>query len=58
MLIRRIDNQPPGSEIIASGTSCRHQIVDLSNVRPKHMVELSRMRSHDYGGVGVGVELR
>ncbi len=39
-LIDKIDNQPPGTEIIASGTSCRHQISDLTNVRPKHMVEL------------------
>src|SRR6266700_1080731 len=39
-LIDKIDNQSPGTEIIASGTSCRHQIVDLTNVRPKHMAEL------------------
>ena len=24
-LLDEIDNQPPGTEIIASGTSCRHQ---------------------------------
>ena len=36
----KIDRQPAGSEIIASGTSCRHQIVDLSSTRPKHMAEL------------------
>jgi FAD/FMN-containing dehydrogenase/Fe-S oxidoreductase len=39
-LIDKIDSQPPGTEIIASGTSCRHQIVDLTNTRPKHMAEL------------------
>jgi FAD/FMN-containing dehydrogenase/Fe-S oxidoreductase len=39
-LLDHIDNQPPGTEIIASGTSCRHQITDLSNARPKHMAEL------------------
>jgi FAD/FMN-containing dehydrogenase/Fe-S oxidoreductase len=39
-LIDKIENQPPGTEIIASGTSCRHQISDLTNVHPKHMVEL------------------
>ena len=39
-LIDNIDNQPPGTEIIASGTSCRHQISDLTNLRPKHMAEL------------------
>jgi FAD/FMN-containing dehydrogenase/Fe-S oxidoreductase len=39
-LIDQIDNQPPGTEITASGTSCRHQISDLTSARPKHMVEL------------------
>jgi Fe-S oxidoreductase len=39
-LLDAIDNQPAGTEIIASGTSCRHQIVDLTNRHPKHMAEL------------------
>jgi FAD/FMN-containing dehydrogenase/Fe-S oxidoreductase len=39
-LIDKIDDQPCGTEIIASGTSCRHQITDLTSVRPKHMAEL------------------
>ena len=39
-LLDQIDNQPAGTEVIASGTSCRHQISDLTNVRPKHMAEL------------------
>ena len=39
-LIDKIEKQPPGTEIIASGISCRHQIVDLTNARPKHMAEL------------------
>jgi FAD/FMN-containing dehydrogenase/Fe-S oxidoreductase len=39
-LLDTIDNQPPGTQIIASGTSCRHQIADLSNARAKHMAEL------------------
>src|SRR5207237_10537853 len=39
-LLDAIENQPPGTEVIASGTSCRHQITDLTNVRPKHMAEL------------------
>ena len=39
-LLDKIDNQPPGKEVIASGTSCRHQISDLANVQPKHMAEL------------------
>jgi Fe-S oxidoreductase len=46
-LLDQIDNQPrtlSGSaaytEVIASGTSCRHQITDLTNLHPKHMAEL------------------
>ncbi|PYJ01903.1 MAG: hypothetical protein DMF00_03290 [Verrucomicrobia bacterium] len=39
-LFDAIDNQPPATEIIASGTSCRHQISDLSNTRARHMAEL------------------
>ncbi|HTH19980.1 MAG TPA: heterodisulfide reductase-related iron-sulfur binding cluster, partial [Candidatus Udaeobacter sp.] len=39
-LLIQIDNQPPGTEVIASGTSCRHQITDLTSIRPKHMAEL------------------
>jgi Fe-S oxidoreductase len=38
-LMRKIDNQQ-ADVVIASGTSCRHQIVDLSSVGPKHMAEL------------------
>jgi FAD/FMN-containing dehydrogenase/Fe-S oxidoreductase len=39
-LLDQIDNQPHGTEVVASGTSCRHQIIDLTTVRPKHMAEL------------------
>ena len=39
-LLDAIDNQPAGTEIIASGTSCRHQIGDLTKARAKHMAEL------------------
>jgi Fe-S oxidoreductase len=39
-LLDQIDNQRPGTEVIASGTSCRHQITDLTSIRPKHMAEL------------------
>ncbi len=38
-LIDKLENQGRGTEVIASGTSCRHQITDLSNIRPKHMAE-------------------
>jgi Fe-S oxidoreductase len=30
----------PAATIVASGTSCRHQIEHLTPVRPKHMAEL------------------
>jgi len=39
-LLDAIENQPPGTAIVASGTSCRHQLADLSAARPKHMAEL------------------
>jgi Fe-S oxidoreductase len=39
-LLDQIDTQPPGTTVIASGTSCRHQISDLTNLQPKHMAEL------------------
>jgi Fe-S oxidoreductase len=39
-LLDQIENQSPGTEVIASGTSCRHQITDLTSLRPKHMAEL------------------
>jgi FAD/FMN-containing dehydrogenase/Fe-S oxidoreductase len=38
-LLDQIDSQPRGTEVIASGTSCRHQITDLTNLRPKHMAQ-------------------
>jgi Fe-S oxidoreductase len=38
-LLRKIDRQQ-ADVVIASGTSCRHQIVDLSERWPKHMAEL------------------
>jgi FAD/FMN-containing dehydrogenase/Fe-S oxidoreductase len=39
-LLDQINHQHPGAQIIASGTSCRHQITDLTNLQPKHMAEL------------------
>ena len=39
-LLDQLENQPPGTEVIASGTSCRHQITDLTNLHPKHIAEL------------------
>ncbi|MEP6709315.1 MAG: FAD-linked oxidase C-terminal domain-containing protein, partial [Verrucomicrobiota bacterium] len=39
-LIQKIADQPRDAVVIASGTSCRHQITDLSTAQPKHMAEL------------------
>ena len=39
-LIDKLESQGLGTQIIASGTSCRHQISDLTNIRPKHMAEV------------------
>ena len=39
-LVRKVTAQPHDAVIIASGTSCRHQIEHLTPVRPKHMAEL------------------
>jgi FAD/FMN-containing dehydrogenase/Fe-S oxidoreductase len=38
-LLGKIANEQP-DVVVASGTSCRHQISDLTNARPKHMAEL------------------
>jgi Fe-S oxidoreductase len=39
-LIEKVIQQPPDTVVVASGTSCRHQINDLTPVHPKHMAEL------------------
>jgi FAD/FMN-containing dehydrogenase/Fe-S oxidoreductase len=39
-LLRAIERQPADSIIVASGTSCRHQIEHLSTARPRHMAEV------------------
>lgn len=39
-LVRKIAAQPANTILVASGTSCRHQIEHLTPVRPKHMAEL------------------
>jgi len=35
-----IARQPPGAVVVASGTSCRHQIAHLSPAQPQHMAEV------------------
>jgi Fe-S oxidoreductase len=39
-LAQYVRHQPYGTSIVASGTSCRHQIEHLAPVRAKHMAEL------------------
>jgi Fe-S oxidoreductase len=39
-LVRKIEAQPNGCTIVASGTSCRHQIEHMTDRKPKHMAEL------------------
>jgi len=39
-LVSNIKRQPSDTTIVASGTSCRHQIEHLAPVHPKHMAEL------------------
>jgi FAD/FMN-containing dehydrogenase/Fe-S oxidoreductase len=39
-LAQKVRGQPFGTVVVASGTSCRHQIEHLAPVRAKHMAEL------------------
>jgi FAD/FMN-containing dehydrogenase/Fe-S oxidoreductase len=39
-MLEKIRAEGMGATIVASGTSCRHQISELSEARPKHMVEV------------------
>jgi Fe-S oxidoreductase len=39
-LVQQVNAQPPGTVIVASGTSCRHQLEHLTPAHPKHMAEL------------------
>ncbi len=39
-LVRLIEDLPDGTRVVASGTSCRHQIGDLTDARPLHIAEL------------------
>ena len=38
-MLQKIRAEGPNVTVIASGTSCRHQIFELSEARPKHMAE-------------------
>jgi Fe-S oxidoreductase len=39
-LVQQVTAQPPNTVVVASGTSCRHQLEHLTTVHPKHMAEL------------------
>jgi Fe-S oxidoreductase len=39
-LVQQVAAQPPETIIVASGTSCRHQLEHLTTTHPKHMAEL------------------
>jgi len=39
-LLNLVESQPKDAHIVASGTSCRHQLHDLSKRKPVHMAEL------------------
>jgi Fe-S oxidoreductase len=39
-LIQQLQAQPFGTSVVATGTSCRHQIRHLANVRLRHIAEL------------------
>jgi Fe-S oxidoreductase len=39
-LANKMKAQPADSVVVASGTSCRHQIEHLMQIRPKHMAEV------------------
>lgn len=39
-LVQMVRSLEPGTRLVASGTSCRHQIVHLTDAKPLHMAEL------------------
>ncbi|MEY2492646.1 MAG: hypothetical protein QOH24_1597 [Verrucomicrobiota bacterium] len=39
-MLEKIRDEGPAVTVVASGTSCRHQISELSPTKPKHMAEL------------------
>jgi FAD/FMN-containing dehydrogenase/Fe-S oxidoreductase len=46
-LVEAVDALQSGTTLVASGTSCRHQIADLTDARPMHLAELLASRLHD-----------
>jgi FAD/FMN-containing dehydrogenase/Fe-S oxidoreductase len=40
LLVEKVKEQPADALLVASGTSCRHQLAHLTSVTPRHMAEL------------------
>jgi Fe-S oxidoreductase len=38
-LVEHVRRAPPGTQVIATGTSCRHQISDLTGAKAIHIAE-------------------
>ncbi|OHB80272.1 MAG: hypothetical protein A2W31_16050 [Planctomycetes bacterium RBG_16_64_10] len=53
-LVAQVAALPPGTQVVASGTSCRHQIAHLTDARPLHMAELVAGALRDAHGYGAG----
>ncbi len=51
-LLEQIKRQPFGTKMILSGTSCRHQVQHLTNVRVLHMAEVLANALHQADGTG------
>ncbi len=43
-LFQVVRNAPPDTTIVASGTSCRHQIKDFTGILPLHLAEALERR--------------
>ena len=46
-LVAAIEALPSGTAVVASGTSCRHQIADLTDAEPLHLAEFLASYLHD-----------
>lgn len=44
-LFPAVRSREPGTEIVANGFSCRHQVLEACGVMPKHFVEVVEVRS-------------
>jgi Fe-S oxidoreductase len=49
-LVRAVESLPRGTALVSTGTSCRHQISDLTDCRPVHLAELLAERLQESSG--------